>query len=99
MRLTPASAASGHIIASGELQRPARLQQAPLGGASLRWKATARNMLARAAEVPGQGLLYTATYAIRIAPPEIVLLVGDVQLQTPFGNPPPIARSKMMKNG
>jgi hypothetical protein len=97
----------------------------------MRWKATARNMLARASSprrsgwvakpsaghargrrvcapgaptvegrrVPSQGLLYTATYAIRISPPETVFLVGDVQLQIAFGNPPPIARSKMMKNG
>jgi len=26
-------------------------------------------------------------------PPEVVALVGVVQLQTPFGKPPPIARS------
>ena len=29
-------------------------------------------------------------------PPEVVELVGVVQLHTPFGNPPPMARSKMM---
>ena len=29
-------------------------------------------------------------------PPELVEPVGVVQPQTPFGNPPPMARSKMM---
>ena len=39
---------------------------------------------------------YAATYATLIVPPEVVALVGVVQPQTPFGYPPPMARSKMM---
>ena len=33
-----------------------------------------------------------------MAAPELVELAGVVQLQTPFGKPPPMATSRMRKN-
>src|SRR5690348_16383051 len=41
-------------------------------------------------------LVWAAPYWTLIVPAELVEPVGVVQLQTPFGNPPPMARSKMM---